>query len=232
MTELRQQVIQPRNIRSFVRRQGRITVGQARALEKHWEHYGLELSGGEINPARVFGRKAPLIVEIGFGDGNSLLEMAQAHPGQDYLGIEVHRPGVGGLINNAVASETRNIRVYCADAVEVFNSCIPDQSLDGVQLFFPDPWHKKRHHKRRLLQQPFAQVIRRKLVGGGYFHMATDWENYAEHMMDVMGGVEGFENKAGDGNYSPRPGYRPETRFEKRGQRLGHGVRDLIFVGI
>jgi tRNA (guanine-N7-)-methyltransferase len=231
MAELKQQVIQPRNIRSFVRRQGRITVGQARALEKHWEHYGLELARGEINPARVFGRKAPLIVEIGFGDGHSLLQMAQSCPGQDYIGIEVHRPGVGGLINNAVASETRNIRVYCADAVEVLNRCIPDQSLDGVQLFFPDPWHKKRHHKRRLLQPPFAQVIRRKLVGGGYFHMATDWENYAEHMMDVMSGVEGFENKAGDGNYSSRPDYRPETRFEKRGQRLGHGVRDLIFVG-
>lgn len=218
-----------RRIRSFVRRQGRLTEGQSRALDEFWQDYGLELAQGPLNIAGSFGREAPTILEIGFGNGDSLLAMAESQPEKNFIGIEVHRPGVGGLINNAQRSGTHNIRVYCDDAIEVLKQ-IPDGSLAGVQLFFPDPWHKKRHHKRRIVQQQFAENIASKLQSGGYFHMATDWENYAEHMMEVMSACDLYENKMGQGNYSPRPDYRPETKFERRGIRLGHGVWDLIFI--
>jgi len=218
-----------RKVRSFVLRAGRMTEGQQRGLEEAWPHYGLELDNGMINPAEVFGREAPVVLEIGFGMGDSLLSMANDQPEKNYIGIEVHRPGVGRLLNTAQTEGVKNLRVYCDDAVEVLAQCIPDGSLDCLQLFFPDPWHKKKHHKRRIVQPEFAQTIRQKLKVGGVFHMATDWENYAEHMMEVMSAAEGYNNVAGNGAYSPQPEWRPVTKFQKRGERLGHGVWDLMF---
>ncbi len=219
-----------RRLRSFVRRQGRLTEGQSRALETLWSQYGVELSQGALNFNSLFGNSNPVILEIGFGNGTSLLEMAQQAPDNNFLGIEVHRPGVGKLINDANAVAVNNIRVFCDDAIDVLEQCIVDGSLDGVQLFFPDPWHKKRHNKRRIVQPGFVQKLRAKLKTGGYFHMATDWQPYAEHMMQVMSEAEGYQNQAGAGQYSPKPGYRPITKFERRGERLGHGVWDLIFI--
>lgn len=218
-----------RRIRSFVVRAGRMTEGQQRALKENWPTYGLELDGGLLDFAEVFGRRAPVVLEIGFGMGDSLIEMARRAPEQDFIGIEVHPPGVGRLLARAREEGLHNLRVFCDDAIEVLARRIPDASLDGVQLFFPDPWPKKRHHKRRIVQPEFVQNIRRKLRIGGTFHMATDWENYAEHMMEVMSAAEGYRNCAGEGQYSPQPEWRPVTKFQQRGERLGHGVWDLIF---
>ncbi|SIQ46278.1 tRNA (guanosine(46)-N7)-methyltransferase TrmB [Marinobacterium stanieri] len=218
-----------RRIRSFVVRAGRMTEGQQRAMDENWPKYGLELKDGMINPADVFGREAPLVLEIGFGMGDSLIEMARQAPEKNFIGIEVHPPGVGRLLSRAVEAGLTNIRVYCDDAVEVLEQCIPDESLETLQLFFPDPWHKKRHHKRRIVQPEFAQKIRQKLAVGGCFHMATDWENYAEHMMEVMSAAEGYRNRQGEGEYAPQPEWRPVTKFQQRGERLGHGVWDLMF---
>jgi len=221
-----------RRLRSFVRRQGRLTEGQSRALDTLWDEYGLELSQGPLNFEQVFGNNHPTVLEIGFGDGVSLLEMARTGSDKNFIGVEVHRPGVGKLINDAQRDDVHNIKVFCDDAIDVLEKSITLNSLDGVQLFFPDPWHKKRHNKRRIVQPQFAQQIRAKLKVGGYFHMATDWEPYAEHMMDVMSQAEGYKNSSGNGNYSPRPAYRPITKFERRGERLGHGVWDLIFTKV
>lgn len=218
-----------RTVRSFVMRAGRITEGQQKALDDVWPVMGLEISQGPVVLSEVFGREAPVVLEIGFGMGDSLIEMASVQPEKNYIGIEVHRPGVGRLLSRADEAGLTNIRVYAEDAVQVLADCIPDGSLDVLQLFFPDPWHKKRHHKRRIVQPEFVQQIRRKLKVGGYFHMATDWENYAEHMMEVMSVAPGYRNKAGDGQYSPQPEWRPVTKFQKRGERLGHGVWDLMF---
>ena len=219
-----------RRLRSFVRRQGRMTEGQSRAMETLWQDYGLDLRQGLLNSTELFGNDGPVILEIGFGDGVSLLQMAQAAADSNFIGIEVHRPGVGKLINDAHHVGVTNIRVFCEDAIDVLQQCIADNSLDGVQLFFPDPWHKKRHNKRRIVQAEFAQLVRTKLKVGGYFHMATDWEPYAEHMLAVMSAADGYENQAGAGQYSPKPDYRPVTKFERRGERLGHGVWDLVFI--
>lgn len=219
-----------RRIRSFVRRQGRLTEGQSRALEQHWEEYGLTLESGVLDYSAVFGNPNPVILEIGFGNGASLLQMAQNAPGKNFIGVEVHRPGVGKLINDAHQAGVKNLKVFCEDAIEVLAHNIADASLDGVQLFFPDPWHKKRHNKRRIVQPEFAQSIRQKLKIDGYFHMATDWEPYAQHMLEVMSAAQGFANQAGQGQFSPKPDYRPNTKFEKRGERLGHGVWDLVFL--
>lgn len=221
-----------RTVRSFVLRAGRMTEGQQRGLDEAWPELGLDITGGLIEPAAVFGREAPLVLEIGFGMGDSLLQMARQMPEKNYIGIEVHRPGVGRLLNNARTEGLGNIRVYAEDAVAVLAQCIPDGSLDGLQLFFPDPWHKKKHNKRRILQPAFAQAVRRKLKIGGQFHMATDWENYAEHMMEVMSAAEGYRNSAGAGEFSPQPDFRPVTKFQNRGEKLGHGVWDLIFERI
>lgn len=218
-----------RRIRSFVKREGRLTVGQARALDQLFPLYGLKLEDHYLNLAEVFKRSAPCILEIGFGNGTSLAEMALNHPEQNYIGIEVHSPGVGNLLLQIEEKNLNNIRVLNDDAVDVLKQMIPDTSLDAVYLFFADPWHKKRHHKRRIVQKEFVQLLRKKLKTGGVFHMATDWQHYAEHMMKVMTDADGFENVAGENQYIEKPDYRPLTRFEQRGQRLGHGVWDLLF---
>ncbi|GAA3546252.1 tRNA (guanosine(46)-N7)-methyltransferase TrmB [Zobellella aerophila] len=221
-----------RKIRSFVRREGRLTKGQEKALAEQWPVMGIEFSADRLDLDALFGRSAPRVLEIGFGMGASLVAMAKAAPGQDFIGIEVHTPGVGACLMAAAEAGVGNLRVMCHDAVEVFEQMLPEQSLDRVQLFFPDPWHKKRHHKRRIVQPAFVEMLRSKLKIGGEFHMATDWENYAEHMLEVMKAAPGYANAATEGDYMPRPDYRPLTKFEQRGQRLGHGVWDLIFTRI
>lgn len=218
-----------RPVRSFVRREGRLTKGQQRALQDLWPKYGIDNQSSIIDLNKTFSRSAPKILEIGFGNGHSLAQMAHEHPEDDYLGIEVHRPGVGSLLLQIEELGLSNIRVICNDAVDVLQHCIPDHSLDRVQIFFPDPWHKKRHHKRRIIQSDFIALIARKLLPGGRLHMATDWKDYAQHMSEVMKQSVGFENVSKDSEFVERPDYRPLTKFEQRGQRLGHGVWDLIY---
>lgn len=218
-----------RRIRSFVLRQGRMTAAQQSGLELHWPQKGLLRENGVLNSELVFGRSAPTVLEIGFGMGGSLLQMAQAAPEKNFIGIEVHRPGVGKLLHDMADVSVDNIRIYCDDAVEVLQHCIADDSLDAVQIFFPDPWHKKKHHKRRLIQSEFVQVLHRKLKRDGIFHAATDWQDYAEHILAVMQAAPNFRNCAEVG-YSPRPEHRPKTKFEQRGERLGHGVWDILFA--
>lgn len=218
-----------RKVQSFVKREGRLTKGQANAIEKCWPHMGLEHADGKLDVAEAFGREAPLVLEIGFGMGQSLVQMAAAESDKDFIGIEVHRPGVGACLMAADEAGISNLRVYEHDGVEVLADCIPDGSIDRVQLFFPDPWHKKRHHKRRIVQPDFVEKLRVKMRIGGVFHLATDWENYAEHMLEVMTQAPGFKNQSSSGDYVPRPEQRPLTKFEQRGHRLGHGVWDLMF---
>jgi len=219
----------PKSIRSFVIRAGRITIGQKNAFDTWWPKFGLSLFKGPIDLEHVFGRKAPLVLEIGFGMGDSLLEMARNEPDKNFIGIEVHPPGVGRLINVAGQENLTNLRVYMADAMDVLEDCIPDGCIDRLQLYFPDPWHKKKHNKRRILQSAFVQQVRPKIAAGGIFHMATDWQAYAEHMLEVMKNATGFVTEFTEDGYAPRPHYRPITKFEKRGERLGHGVWDLLF---
>lgn len=235
-----------RPIRSFVRREGRLTKGQQRALDDLWSQFGIDSAGPDTLEAVRLAQPEPMldfgslfnaepdsgrqiVLEIGFGNGASLAEMATAQPDVDYLGIEVHRPGVGNLMRLLAERDLHNVRVICDDAVQVLKHRIPDASLDRVQLFFPDPWHKARHHKRRILSPDFAALVAQKLKPGGIFHLATDWENYAEQMMEVLSAAPGYQNLAGNNEYSPRPEWRPLTKFEQRGQRLGHGVWDLLF---
>jgi tRNA (guanine-N7-)-methyltransferase len=219
----------PKAIRSFVIRSGRMTDGQKAAFEKHWQIYGLELKQGLISQESVFGRSGELNIEIGFGMGDSLLEMCLENPDANFIGIEVHPPGVGRIMNRAAKEGITNLRVYMADARDVLAECVSDQSVDRIQVYFPDPWHKKKHHKRRLIQKEFIAVLQPKLKTGGILHLATDWQNYAEHMREVMESQPQFVNLAGEEQYSPRPDWRPETKFERRGHRLGHGVWDLIY---
>jgi tRNA (guanine-N7-)-methyltransferase len=218
-----------RPIRSFVLRPGRTTGGQRKALEANWPAWGLDRSAGLLDPQRAFGRSGPLVLEIGFGMGGSLLEMASAAPATNYVGVEVHPPGVGRLMHDMRESGVDNIRVYRDDAVAVLADCIADASLDGVQIFFPDPWHKKKHHKRRLIQAAFVELLISRLKPGGFLHLATDWEDYAEHMLVVLAAAVGLENLSPAGNFVQRPQSRPLTKFERRGQRLGHGVWDLMY---
>ncbi|HDN2511559.1 MULTISPECIES: tRNA (guanosine(46)-N7)-methyltransferase TrmB [Providencia] len=218
-----------RRVRSFVRRQGRLTKRQEDALEKEWAEMGIDFINEPFDFAKVFSNSNPVTLEIGFGMGASLVTMASQNPQQNFLGIEVHAPGVGACLASAKEENVSNVRVMCHDAIEVLDCMVPNGSLAMVQLFFPDPWHKAKHNKRRIVQVPFAEKIRSKLAVGGVFHMATDWEPYAEHMLDVMKSVEGYKNLSPTGDYVPRPESRPETKFEKRGQRLGHGVWDLMF---
>ncbi|UVE19651.1 tRNA (guanosine(46)-N7)-methyltransferase TrmB [Pseudomonas sp. LS44] len=221
-----------RTIKSFVMRAGRITEGQQRAIDEGWPKFGLELEAGAPDFDAVFGRQAPRTFEIGFGMGHSTLEMAKAAPEQDFIGVEVHKPGVGALLMGVQQLELSNLRVYSCDALDVLRQCVADASLDRVLLFFPDPWHKARHHKRRIVQPAFAELIRQKLKVGGVLHMATDWEPYAEHMLEVMNVAPGYRNLAADGRCVERPQERPVTKFERRGERLGHGVWDLKFARI
>lgn len=218
-----------RQVRSFVRREGRLTKGQKRALDKLWPAFGIDNADIMIDLNKTFGREAPKILEIGFGNGRSLAEMAEADPENDYLGIEVHRPGVGSLLLLLEEKALSNVRILCDDAVEILKHRIQDESLDRVQIFFPDPWHKKRHHKRRIIQPEFIRLIARKLKPGGVLHMATDWEEYAQHMTIIMKQSTEFENTSKRGDFVERPDYRPVTKFEQRGQHLGHNTWDLIY---
>ncbi len=221
-----------RRIKSFVLRQGRLSNAQQNAIDTQWPKFGLTVTDELLDFTTLFRRDAPTIIEIGFGMGKSLAEMAEANPQNNYIGIEVHRPGVGALLKLVEEKGLTNVRVYNHDAIEVLEKCVPKDSLAGVYLFFPDPWHKKRHNKRRIVQPGFAKTIASHLKIGGQFHMATDWEDYAIHMMDVMNEAENYQNISGHGQYTPRPEYRPLTKFEARGHSLGHGVWDLIFERI
>lgn len=218
-----------RKIRSFIRRQGRITQGQQFALDNYWKKYSLDPSQ-KLDKFRVFGRDAPLYVEIGFGNGECLAQIASDNPEKDYIGIEVHRPGMGHLIMQLEQRNLRNVRVYFHDAVDVLTHSLLDKSLSGVHLFFPDPWPKKKHHKRRIVQSGFLDLVAKRLKSGGYFHAATDWENYAGHMLDVLSANQDFSNTSSTNTFCERPDYRPLTKFEQRGLGLGHGVWDLLFV--
>ena len=218
-----------RAIRSYVIRGGRLTSSQQHALDNYWPRYGIADTTAALDSEKVFGRVAPLVMEIGFGMGVSLLQMAINNPDKNFIGVEVHRPGVGRLLHEIEAHALNNLRLYCHDAKEILRDCIADGQLDTVQIFFPDPWHKKKHNKRRLVQLEFMSLVRQKLAIGGRVHMATDWVPYAEHMMEVMSAAPGYTNAAGTGQFSIDTD-RPITKFEKRGHRLGHAVHDLIFV--
>ncbi len=221
-----------RTVRSFVRRQGRKSIPQQEALARLWPQFGVEMNGAPLDFDALFARRAPRHLEIGFGMGTSLAAMADNAREQDFLGIEVHRPGIGNLLLEIEQRALTNIRVINGDAVEILQHHVPDETFDGVMLFFPDPWPKTRHHKRRIVQPPFVELLARKIKPGGHFHMATDWEHYAQHMMSVMSARADFSNAAGAGRYAPRPAHRPLTKFEQRGLRLGHGVWDLIFTRV
>ncbi len=219
-----------RKVRSFVKREGRLTKNQERAINNHWQEMGLNHNDGLINPDTLFKNDNPIVLEIGFGMGKSLVEMAKAAPALNFIGIEVHKPGVGACISSAVEAGVSNLKVYEHDAIEILADCIPDNCLTTVQLFFPDPWHKKKHHKRRIVSAEFVETIRQKLKVDGVFHMATDWENYAECMLADMQSAQGYQNLSASNDFVPRPDSRPLTKFENRGQKLGHGVWDLQFA--
>ncbi|MBJ6611721.1 MAG: tRNA (guanosine(46)-N7)-methyltransferase TrmB [Candidatus Thiothrix moscowensis] len=224
-----QRVEYPRTIKSFVLRQGRVTKGQEEALANLWPLFGIDKGESLLDLPALFRRVAPVTLEIGFGNGGSLAQMAQAAPERDFIGIEVHTPGVGHLLKLIGEQGLQNVRVMNSDAIDILQQRIPAGSLDRVQLFFPDPWHKTKHHKRRIVQPGFVTLIASRLCNGGVFHMATDWENYAEHMATVMQTSSEFRNLASNPPYSPRPDERPLTRFENRGLKLGHGVWDLLY---
>lgn len=234
----------PRAIRSFVLRQGRITAAQQRAFAQHWSRFGIDYMPSGIRPSgtrptgsrsatrdldALFGRSAPHVLEIGFGNGEALNAASEHDPDRDYLGIEVHRPGVGRLMNALAARDAPNVRVWCHDAVEVIEHDIAPGALNEVRIWFPDPWHKKRHHKRRLIQPGFVDLLAGRLQPGALLHLATDWADYAAHMRDVLDASPAWRNRAGDGGFSPRPAWRGVTRFEQRGVRLGHDVFDLLY---
>lgn len=222
-----------RRIKSFVKRDGRITEGQRDALQQLWPHVGLELNAGMQDFEQIFSRAAPTILEIGFGSGFSLLNVAAAQPQHNFIGIETYQPGIGSLLQGIQLQKLQNIRVFYADAVEVLNQCIPDQSLAGVQIFFPDPWQKRKHHKRRLIQDEFVQLIVRKLAANGLFHLATDWEDYALQMMQVLTQNDSLKNVFGAGNYAERSQQRPIiTKFEQRGKNVGRHIWELQFVSV
>jgi len=216
-----------RPVRSFVLRQGRISNAQARAYQQLMPLYGIPYAPEPLDLERVFGRAAPKILEIGFGMGETTAAIAAANPDKDYLGIEVHTPGVGSLLKQIEERGLRNVRVIQHDAVEVLQHMIAPATLDGVQIFFPDPWPKKRHHKRRLIQPPFVALVASRLKSGGTLHVATDWEDYAQQILEVLSAEPALENTAE--GFAPRPASRPQTKFEARGLRLGHGVWDVIF---
>jgi tRNA (guanine-N7-)-methyltransferase len=216
-----------RPIRSYVLRQGRTSAAQQRALDTLYARYGLRYSPQPIDPREIFGRTAALVLEIGSGMGETTAAIAQARPDTDFLAVEVHGPGVGSLLNRVEARQLANLRVVRHDAVEVLEHMIADASLAGLHLFFPDPWPKKRHHKRRLVQAGFVALAARKLAPGGYLHVATDWQEYADQILGVMSAEPLLENAAA--GFAERPAHRPLTKFEQRGLALGHTVRDVLF---
>lgn len=216
-----------RSIRSFVLRQGHMTAAQQRAIDTMWPQFGVDFQEVPLDLNRTFGRDNPKVLEIGFGMGVATVEIAKRLPDTDFLAIDVHGPGVGNILKLIEEEHISNIRVMRHDAVEVVEKMLEDDSLDGIHIFFPDPWHKKRHNKRRLVQVPFVEKLLPKLKSGGYVHMATDWEEYAVQMLEVLSSFDALQNTAAD--YAPTPDYRPETKFEARGKRLGHGVWDLVF---
>ena len=218
-----------RPVRSFVLREGRITPAQQRAFDDHWSRYGLDYCGAPRDFDPVFGRRASRVLEIGFGNGEALAWAAAHEPERDFIGIEVHRPGVGRLINTLAAQGSNNVRVYRHDAVEVLRNEIAPASLAEVRLWFPDPWPKLRHHKRRLIQPAFATLLASRVAPGGLLHLATDWADYARHMQEVLDAAPEWRNRLGPGGISPRPAWRIATHFEQRGVRLGHDVADFLY---
>ena len=231
-----QEDLKNRRIRSFVLRQGRVTKGQANALETQWPKYGVEYGFQPIDLNTLFGRNdlkiqpSKKILEIGFGMGETTAKIAQTLPDYDFLAAEVHTPGVGALLKLIEELALTNIRIVQHDVVEVLQNMVADASLDGVHIFFPDPWHKKRHHKRRLIQAEFVKLLCSKLKLGGYLHVATDWQEYAEWVLEVLNAEPQLQNTAKD--YAEKPSYRPLTKFENRGIKLGHGVWDMVFTRI
>lgn len=222
--------VKEHRIKSFVVRAGRMTQGQINAIEELGPKYMLDVSSlEELDTVKAFGREAPLVVEIGFGMGVSFVQMAKADPSGNYLGIEVHPPGVGSCLKLIEENQLTNVRIIQFDAFEVLRKCLKPASVDILQIFFPDPWPKKRHVKRRLINDDFVKLVSPLFKQGGQFRMATDWEDYAVQMLEVMSRAQGFSNTAADGTYIPRPDWRPLTKFELRGQKLGHGVWDLVF---
>jgi len=217
-----------RAIRSFVLRQGRATPAQKRAFDQHWPKYGLDYRAAQRDFSTEFGRAAPLVVEIGFGNGEQLLFAAENEPDKNFVGIEVHGPGVGRLLNGLAAANLNNVRVYQHDAVEVLRHEVADATLAEIRIYFPDPWHKKRHHKRRLIQPEFVALLCDKLASGGRLHLATDWQNYAEQMRDVCATESRLVAVEADAAIE-RPHWRRQTHFENRGLKLGHGVTDLLY---
>jgi len=218
-----------RHIRSFVLRQGRFTPAQQRAFAEHWSRYGLSVDAGPLDPLRTFGRRAPLVLEIGFGNGEQLLWSAGNEPQRDFVGVEVHRPGVGRLMNALASHNVDNVRLYNDDVIGVLERCIAPAMLDEVRIYFPDPWPKKRQQKRRLVQPEFAALLAARVTANGVLHLATDWADYAGHMLAVLDASPQWRNRAGPGAFVARPDWRIETHFEKRGRRLGHGVWDLLY---
>ena len=218
-----------RTIRSFVLRAGRMTEAQDKAYQTLWDEYGLVCQHQRLDLRETFGRDAPVVFEIGFGMGDSLLSQALNEPDRDFVGVEVHKPGVGRLMNEAKKAGVTNLRVICEDAVEVLSDGLGPQSLEGVQIYFPDPWHKKRHHKRRLVQLKFINLIAHRVRLGGFCHLATDWAPYAEWMVEMFSQTAAWHNTSENGDFVPRPARRPITKFETRGERLGHEVFDLVY---
>lgn len=216
-----------RSIRSYVLRQGRVTPAQQRACEALLPQFGIPFRDAPLDLDQAFGRSAPRILEIGFGMGETTADIAARHPGNDYLGIEVHTPGVGSLLKRIAEAGAANVRVIQHDAVEVLRAMIPTASLDGVHVYFPDPWPKKRHHKRRLIQAPFVALLSSRMKPGAYLHIATDWEDYAQQILEVLSGEPELVNTVT--GFAPRPEWRPKTKFEARGLKLGHCVWDILF---
>jgi tRNA (guanine-N7-)-methyltransferase len=219
----------PRSIRSFVTRAGRITPAQQRALDELWPRFGVEFAPAVLDVRALFGRAARCTIEIGFGNGDNLLDLAAAQPERDFLGVEVHRSGVGRVLLALETRQLHNVRLICHDAVEVLEQQIPQDSVDEILILFPDPWPKKRHHKRRLVQAPFAALAASRLAPGGRLRLATDWQPYALEMLETLRTIAPLENLASDGGFVSRPADREPTRFERRGERLGHDVWDLAF---
>ncbi|MDC0948892.1 tRNA (guanosine(46)-N7)-methyltransferase TrmB [Gammaproteobacteria bacterium] len=218
-------------VRSFVRREGRMTPGQARALDVHWAQYGIDRPAEvPIDIASNFSKSGPLVIDIGFGNGESLLEMAKALPDHNFVGVDVYRPGIGACLLKLIETETPNVKLMHDDAQSLLRDCIADACFDRICIFFPDPWPKKRHHKRRMIQTEFVNLLAKRLKPGGELHLATDWEPYAEHMVDVLDACAELRRLAPNSPWAERPQYRPITRYQRRGERLGHRVRDLIYI--